>query len=94
MFRNAVPFIRTTQFRLLSCCNVVLVNTQTQIKSRTYHQTLTMKVNPSFLLTIPSLTASNLFRLLSRVAAMESSTISTNAFSSLKGRIATRSTFS
>ena len=93
MFRNAVPSILTTRFRLLSCCNVVN-STQTQIKSCTYHQTLNMKVNPSFLLTIPFLTASDLFRSLSRVAAMESSTISTSTFSSLKGRIATKSTFS
>jgi len=55
MFRTAVPSILTTRSRLLSCCNVV--NTQTQIKSRTYHQIPTMKVNPSFFLTVPSLIA-------------------------------------
>jgi hypothetical protein len=53
MFRTAVPSIFTTRTRLLSCCNVV--NTQTQIKSRTYLQIPTMKVNPSLLLTFPSL---------------------------------------
>lgn len=54
MFRTAVPSIfTTTRSRLLSYCN-----TQTQIKSRTYHQILNMKVNAGFLLTIPSLIAS------------------------------------
>ena len=55
MFRTAVPSIFTTRSRLLS-----FVNTQTEIKSRTYHQlpTSTMKVKPGFLLTVPSLIAS------------------------------------
>jgi hypothetical protein len=57
MFRTAVPSILTTRLRLLNCCNVV--NT-TQIKSRTYHQIPTMKVNSSVLLTISLLIASNL----------------------------------